>query len=197
MASHQLIESTVQLQSIAPRQAQPPPRSHAPMTMETTKTIALFRGDYSDKKEPVDLFMLFQLTLPESWMDDQMVRRFGYDSWDSYLEAVRGIRKEMLDVEQQKLEENKARDNVVVNLQQQMIQMSLRMQPQPWIPNPTHMPAANIGTPMPPFGMPMGFSRPPNATANMGRGTPLSYIPLSRSQILEKQMPSPSNPAQR
>ncbi|KIJ10422.1 hypothetical protein PAXINDRAFT_157639 [Paxillus involutus ATCC 200175] len=286
--------------------------------METTKTIALFRGDYSDKEEPVDWFALFQLTLPKSWTEDQMVRRFGqymapnslaeewfdglssldmydmttlrkafrerwpprkrpqwsraqqrervkgltlkdedigawiqkpgdrtgdygqniwaeqvmrlaqsmgdiqgaliehaiegaprllrdqltagYDSWDSFLEAVRGIRKETLDVEQRRLEENKARDNAVANLQQQMIQMSLRTQPQPRIPNLTHMPAVNIGTPAPPYVMPMGFTRPPNATATMGRGAPpshipLSHIPLSRSQILEKANAIPQRPS--
>ncbi|KIJ10049.1 hypothetical protein PAXINDRAFT_182069 [Paxillus involutus ATCC 200175] len=213
------------------------------MTTETAKTISLFRSDYSDKEEPADWFALLQLTLPESWTDDQMVRRFGkymapnslaeewfdnlpssdkydmgtlrkafrkrwpprkrpqwsraqqcerikgitikeedigtwiqkpeermgdygqniwaeqvmrlaqsmgdihgiliehaiegaprllrdqltegYSSWEDFIEGVRAIRKETLDIEQRRLEENKAHDNAVANLQQQMIQMSL------------------------------------------------------------------------
>ncbi|KIK79929.1 hypothetical protein PAXRUDRAFT_36329 [Paxillus rubicundulus Ve08.2h10] len=190
------------------------------MTTETAKTISLFCGDYSDKEEPADWFALLQLTLSESWMDDQMVRCFskymapnslaeewfdgllssdkydmgmlqkafpqqrecikgitireedirtwiqkleehtgdygqniwaeqvmrlaqsmgdihstliehaiegaprllqdqlteGYNSWEDFLEGVRAIRKETLDIEH---------DDAVANLQQQMIQMSL------------------------------------------------------------------------
>ncbi|KAF8836279.1 hypothetical protein BDN67DRAFT_984040 [Paxillus ammoniavirescens] len=126
-------------------------------------------------------------------LQDQLTE--GYSSWEDFIEGVRAIRKEMLDIEQQRLEENKARNNTVANLQQQMIQMSLQTQCQPPLATNLGAPTQQYGIPAPPPGQntQMGL-RLPNTTTTMGRGTLFPQTPLSRAQILERVNTIPQRP---
>ncbi|KIJ05586.1 hypothetical protein PAXINDRAFT_158994 [Paxillus involutus ATCC 200175] len=64
------------------RSAAPPPPPHIPAPVVTMTTIEMpgkvdmFHGDYSKEEEPTEWFMMFQLSLPSSWNDDQKVERF-------------------------------------------------------------------------------------------------------------------------
>lgn len=116
-----------------------------------------------------------------------------YDSWHSFKQAVRDLPIELLLEARKRGKEDKARDQTIATLQQQLSQLSLQVQTSNG--RPTRSNAATAPS------VPSSFLSPVTSTAASAnprnastQGWRQPYTPLTRAQILERAASIPQRP---
>jgi hypothetical protein len=121
-----------------------------------------------------------------------------YDTWEEFLEGVRSVPKGKLSTGRQRIAENRARDDAVAILQQQIAQMPLRAQTGTTAtarPSYRATPTTLAGNPLPTSpNIAMSMQRQYGAPVAPSRGAMVSRPPLTRALILEKVAATPQRP---